>query len=453
MSRCAQSGNHKHTILVRCGRLILVAVLLVLSPSEGFGYAILAHQAIIDVVWETQLKPLLLQKYPDATSEELAAAEAYAYGGSIIQDLGYYPYGNPFFSDLTHYVRSGDFVSALLRDSHDVYEYAFALGALSHCVTDMDGHHIATNRSVPILYPALRKKFGDAVSYEDDPLAHVKTEFGFDVLQVARGHYASPEFHDFVGFEVSQRLLDQAFQETYGLELKNVLVDEDKALNSYRHDVSKLIPKATRIAWSLKSKEIRAAQPGRTHREFLYNLSRADYEMEWGKDYARPSFGEKFLAFLYTLLPKIGPLKVLQLRTPTPETERLFEAGFNTSLESYRHMLAQLRDGNLKLPNANLDIGNKTPPGQYRLNDHAHARLLHELAEQKFQGVTPDIRGEIIDFFAVPGALTDIQKDPKTWERVQSELEQLRHSPLLPGISTKVVEHVPAGSEASVNVR
>ena len=105
-----------------------------------------------------------------------------------------------------------------MRDSRDVYDYAFALGALSHCATDMDGHHIATNRSVPILYPALRKRFGDTVTYEDDPLAHVKTEFGFDVLQVARGHYASPEFHDFIGFEVSQTLLDQAFLETYGLD-------------------------------------------------------------------------------------------------------------------------------------------------------------------------------------------------------------------------------------------
>ena len=451
MSRSVPGGNCKRTIRSWC--LILAVVLLVLSPSKGFSYAILAHQAIIDVVWESQLKPLLLQKYPNAGSEELIAAEAYAYGGSIIQDLGYYPYGNPFFSNLTHYVRSGDFVSALLRDSHDVYDYAFALGALSHCATDMDGHHIATNRSVPILYPALRKKFGDAVTYEDDPLAHVKTEFGFDVLQVARGHYASPEFHDFIGFEVSQTLLDQAFQETYGLELKNVLLDEDKALNSYRHDVSKLIPKATRIAWSLKSKEIQAAQPGRTHREFLYNLSRADYELEWGKDYARPTFSEKFLAFLYRLVPKLGPLKVLQLRTPTPETEKLFESSFNTSLESYRHMLAQLRDGKLKVPNANLDVGNKTPPGQYRLNDHAHARLLHELAMRKFQGVTPDIRGEIIDFFAAPDALGDIKKDAKTWERVQSELEQLRQFPLPAGISTKVAEHAPASTEASVNLR
>jgi hypothetical protein len=237
------------------------------------------------------------------------------------------------------------------------------------------------------------------------------------------------------------------------LELKNVLEDEDKALNSYRRDVSKLIPKATRIAWSLKSKEIQAAQPGRTHREFLYNLSRADYEKEWGKDYARPSISERFLAFLYKLLPKFGPLKVLQLRTPTPETEKLFEASFNTSLESYRHMLGELREGNLKLPNANLDVGNKTLPGQYRLNDHAHARLLHELAKQKFQGVTPDIRDEIIDFFAVPDALSDIKKDAKTWERVQSELEQLRQFPLSVSNPTKVAERVPAGGGTNVIVR
>ena len=203
-----------------------------------------------------------------------------------------------FFSDLTHYVRSGDFVLALLRDSKDLDGYAFALGALSHYAADNDGHLIGVNRAVPLLYPKLKKKYGDSVTYEEDPLAHVKTEFGFDVLEVAQGRYAPDSYHDFIGFGVSVPLLEQAFQETYGLDLKSVLSDEDKVLGSYRHDVSQLLPKATRIAWSLKKDDIMKDQPGMTKKKFLYNLSRASYQKNWGKKYQPPTFGEKFLAFL-----------------------------------------------------------------------------------------------------------------------------------------------------------
>src|SRR6201992_2072148 len=247
--------------LRQVGAAILAASLLAAWPQPTEADSILAHEAIIDAAWNTGLRALLLQRFPDATKEELKDAHAYAYGGAIIQDLGYYPHGSHFFSDLTHYCRSGDFILALLRDSKDLNGYAFALGALSHYAADNDGHSIGTNPSVPILYPKLKKKYGDSVTYEQDPLAHVKTEFGFDVLEVARGRYAPDSYHDFIGFEVSAPLLEQAFQETYGLDLKSVLSDEDKVLGSYRYDVSQLLPKATRIAWSLKKRAILKDQP------------------------------------------------------------------------------------------------------------------------------------------------------------------------------------------------
>src|SRR5216117_1860504 len=290
-------------------RLILVfpiAVLLAV-PAPVYAYAVLSHEAIIDAAWETHIRPLLLKKFPQATEEDLSRAQAYAYGGAIIQDLGYYPYGSHFFSDLTHYVRSGDFILALLRDANDIYEYGFALGAMAHYAADNNGHRIGTNRAVPLLYPHLKKKYGDSVTYEQDKLAHTKTEFGFDVLEVARERFAPDSYHDFIGFEVAQRLLERAFQETYGLELKSVLLDEEKTLTSYRHAVSKLLPKATRIAWHLKKDEIKDDLPGMTKRKFLYNLKRSNFEKEWGKDYKRPSPGERFLAFLYLLLPKWEP--------------------------------------------------------------------------------------------------------------------------------------------------
>jgi len=413
----------KKSTALACG--LLLVLILTWPPSAG-AYSVLSHEAIIDVAWSSHLRPLLLQRFPEATPDELKVAHGYAYGGAIIADMGYYPHGSPLFSDLTHYVRSGDFVMALLRDSNDVNGYAFALGALAHYAADNNGHRIGTNRAVPILYPKLKKKFGDSVSYEKDPLAHVKTEFGFDVLEVAKERYAPDSYHDFIGFQVDSLLLEQAFQETYGLELKSVLTDEEKVLGSFRYDVSTLIPKATRIAWTLKKDEIMKDQPGVTRSQFLYNLKRASFEKNWGKKYTPPTAGERFLAFLYKILPKIGPLRILQLRTPTPETEKMFEASFNATLNSYRTTLDRLRDGQLELPNDNFDVGEATGPGIYHKNDQAHAQLLDALAKQNFAGTSPEIREELLEFFSHTTTTYFTERKPKEWANLQRELGQLK---------------------------
>ena len=420
------------TIKPQFSRFGLMVVYLLIAglarPAPVHAYAVLSHEAIIDAAWETHIKPLLQRKFPQATEEDLSRAQAYAYGGAITQDLGYYPYGSPFFSDLTHYIRSGDFILALLRDAKDIHEFAFALGALAHYAADTDGHRIGTNRAVPILYPDLGKKYGDSVSFQDSRLAHVKTEFGFDVLEIARERYAPDGYHDFIGFEVSRSVLDQAFQETYGLELKDVLVNEDKAINSYRRDVSKLIPKATRIAWHLKKDEIKDDIPDATKKKFLFNLSAANYEHKWGKDYRKPSPGERFLAFLFRLIPKFGPLKILQFRTPTPQTEQMFEASFNATLDRYRELLTRVREDRLDLPNENFDVGESTGPGKYRLNDEAHAKLLDKLSEKSFLGVTPALRAELLQFFGDPGAAYATKRNAKAWAKVQAEIEQLKNT-------------------------
>jgi hypothetical protein len=433
------NGSMNHVFA--CGRAIVLCLLAVTLawPSSLRAYAVLSHEAIIDAVWETHIKPLLLIKFPLATEDDLSRAQAFAYGGAIIQDMGYYPYGNPFFSDLTHYIRSGDFIQALLRDAKDLNEYAFAVGALAHYAADNYGHRLGTNRAVPILYPSLRKKYGDSVSFEDNQLAHVKTEFGFDVLQIAWERYAPDSYHDFIGFEVSRVVLDQAFRETYGLELKDVLLNEDRALNSYRRDVSKLIPKATRIAWSLKEDEIKGDIPDATKKKFLYNLSRANFEREWGKDYHKPSLGERFLAFLYKLLPKYGPLKVLQFKTPTPQTEDMFEASFNATLDRYRELLTNLREGRLDLPNSNFDVGEHTGPGKYRLNDEAHAKLLDKLAENNFASATLEVKSELLHFFAEPDAPYATKHNARAWTKVQTQLQQLKSAAVIsaPGNSAQ----------------
>jgi hypothetical protein len=417
-----------HASGARTIAFLLMLALFLGFPGNAGAYAVLAHEAIVDSAWDTNIRPLLLKRFPSVTPEELKAAHGYAYGGAIIQDMGYYPHGSFFFSDLTHYVRSGDFVTALIRDSKDLNDYAFALGALAHYAADNNGHPIGTNRAVPLLYSKDKKKFGDSITYEQDKLAHVKTEFGFDVLEIAQGRYAPDHYHDFIGFGVSVPLLEQAFRETYGLDLKEVLSSEKKVIESYRHDVSKLLPEATRVAWSLKKDDIQKDQPGITKRRFLYNLSRASYQKNWGKDFQPPTLRERILAFLIKILPKFGPLKVLQLKPPTPEAQRLFEASFNATMSNYRHLLGDLGAGKLDLPNKNFDTGTITPPGNYKLDDKAQAKLLDDLAKEKFTDVPPEMRAELLEYLGHDDAPYAMKNNKKDWNKVEAELDELKNT-------------------------
>src|SRR5215208_6208021 len=115
---------------MRVGAVALaVTVLLGANAPHVHAYSVLSHEANIDALWDSAIQPLLQRRFPRATRDDLLTARAYAYGGSVIQDLGYYPFGSHFFSNLLHYVRTGDFVEAMIRDAGDVNEYAFALGA------------------------------------------------------------------------------------------------------------------------------------------------------------------------------------------------------------------------------------------------------------------------------------------------------------------------------------
>jgi len=409
-----------------CAVLLFLSAVILLPRSSG-AYSVLTHEAIIDSAWDSGIRAALLGRFPEATPEQLRQAHGYAYGGAIIQDMGYYPHGRKFVSDLTHYVRSGDFVEALLRDARDLNEYAFALGALAHYVADNLGHKLGTNVSVPILYPGLAKKYGKVVTYEDDPLAHVKAEFGFDVLEVAKQRYAPDGYRDFIGFGVAQRLFEQAFLETYGLELKSLFDDEDKALGSYRRAVSSWIPKATRVAWAVKKDEIQHDTPGITRKHFLYNLSRTSYERNWGKDYQKPTLMERFLAALYRIMPKIGPLKILTFRTPTPETEQHFEHSFNATLDHYRPLLREVREkGAVHLENDNIDVGDVTPRGAYHLYDATCMELVNKLAAKNFVDASPELRTELLRFFSEPPGPEYARMKKKDREQLDKSVEQLR---------------------------
>jgi len=370
----------------------------------------------------TSFNHCLFSVYPQAGPEDLRRAHSYAYGGSVVQDMGYYPFGNKYFSNLVHYVRTGDFVSALIRESSDVNEYAFALGALAHFISDNDGHP-AVNRSVALSYPKLEKKYGPAVTYEDDPKAHIRTEFGFDMVQVAKNRYTSDRYHDFIGFNIAKAPLERAFLETYGLPLQQVMPDEDLAIGTFRRSVSKIIPEMTRVALISRRKEIVRDTPNFHEKEFLYHLSRTGYQKEWGNGYRRPGFGARVLAVLLKIVPKVGPFKAVAFQIPTTQTEDLYIKSIDKTVDNYGALLREQRAGKLNLADMDCDTGRPTKPGEYSLADKTYARLLGDLVKSDFSQVSPELRQNILSFFADHGAL---QADQKTWRAVSQELEMLK---------------------------
>ena len=414
----------------RVGTLLLIVLM---CSGGSSAYSVLTHEEIVDLLWTDEIQPLLLQRYPGLSEEQITEAHAYAYGGAVIQDLGYYPFGSREFSSLVHYVRSGDFVRELLLESQDVKEYAFALGALSHYASDIAGHP-AVNQAVAIEYPKLRAKFGKSVRYAQDKTAHLKTEFGFDMVQVAKNRYASQHYHDFIGFQVSKPLLERVFPVVYGVELKDVLTHEDLAIGSYRYAVSRLIPQMTQVALQTHKKDLMRETPNFAKRKFLYRLSRSDYEKEWGKDYVKPGLGTRILSTLLRYMPKVGPFKGLAFNSPTPQTEDLYIKSINTTVDQYRTFLQQVRTDSLSLPNCDFDTGNETKPAEYSLTDDTYAKLLGQLSDRKFDLTTAELRDNILHFYSDLSAPVETKKDDAHWHAVLAALDQLKSmAPTLAG--------------------
>ena len=396
-----------------------------LCSSLTSGYSVLTHEQVVDLMWNDQIQPLLQKRFPGATEQDLQKAHAYAYGGCVLQDMGYYPFGNKFFSDLVHYVRSGDFVEALLQDSSDLNEYAFALGALSHYASDNSGHP-TINRVVALEFPKLRKKYGDNVTYADDPKAHIQTEFGFDMVQVAKNRYTSDRYHDLIGFEVSKPLLERAFLETYGLKLEDIFGSVDLAIGSYRRSVSALIPEMTRVALLSRHDVIVKETPNFNKKKFLYHLSRSNYEHEWGTVYRKPGLGSRILAFFLKLIPKVGPFRAVNFKIPTQQTEDMYIKSVNDTVENYSGLIARVKTGKVDLPNRDCDTGLETRAGEYALTDKTYARLIDELASRSSDPLSPALRENVLQFYSDLNAPNATRKDPKAWRKLQDELEQLK---------------------------
>jgi hypothetical protein len=414
-------------------RLMFFAVAAI---SLGFcrpavAYSVLTHEALVDALWANSITPLLRERFPQITTGEIAAARAYAYGGSVIQDLGYYPFGSKLFTNLTHYVRSGDFVEALLHGARTPDEYAFALGALAHYASDNTGHPLGVNRAVPLTYPKLRAKFGDSVLYVDSPARHIMVEFAFDVTQVGAGSYTAQAYKDFIGFEVAKPLLERAFRETYGLDLDDLFLNEDLAIGTYRRAVSTIIPEMTRLAWKDKQDEIRARLPDVDAKRFTFSFTRAEYEKVYGTRYKRPGFLSRVVFALLKLLPKIGPFRPLAFKPLTVDAARLMDGSFAAARDRYHALLSDIdrrreaASGKTAVANTDFDTG-KPPARTYNpLVEETYAQLVDKLAKKRFEGAPSTLRDDLIRHYGTPiaGRVPLTRKEREQDEKARRQLQ------------------------------
>jgi hypothetical protein len=460
----------KITTRLRLSLALLLSLLLLAAQPAG-AYSVLSHEQVVDLAWKSNIVPLLKARYPDLTDDQLKEAHAYAYGGAIIQDIGYYPFGSKLLSDMLHYVRSGDFVTNLLIEAANPDEYAFALGGLAHYTSDAYGHP-AVNRATAKEYPKLHRLFGPVVTYDDDPEAHLQTEFGFDVLEVVQQRYAPEGYHDFIGFQVAKPVFERAFQDTYGVPLNQVLTREDLAISTYRRTISLLLPKMTQVAVTDYGKKLQQAEPTFVPKKLVYRMTRADYQKQWGTSYQRPGFGARMLAFLLRLIPKVGPLKDLSLKVPDADTQKEFLTGMNNVVDHYDASLQTLRsekpdDPQLKLAQLDLDTGKPTEPGEYPLADQTYARVLALLVKPRppapaeastspqkafaaapgassaapgtasaapaQQPVDPAVRQDIEQYFARANR-SKLQLKKKQWSSLSKQLEELKNAPAAPAM-------------------
>lgn len=406
----------------------LLPILFFFIPFFGFGFGVLTHEAIIDALWDKSILPLLKAKYPSSTAEEQKAAHAYAYGGAVCPDMGYYPFGSPLFTNLVHYVRSGDMVDALLRDANNINEYAFALGYLSHYEADNYGHPLATNRSVTLVYPSLRRKYGSVITYADNKISHMRMEFGFDVLQISKGNYASQAYHDFIGFKVDTTVLSKAFFETYGLNINEVFKHKfPLAVESFRWVVANIFPVITKAAWAQKKSDLKEIHSV-TSEKFRFKMHKKEYNKEFGAGYKQPGFFPTLVSLFIRVLPKFGPLRSLKFRAPTALSEKYFDQSFDTIVKHYSSGLQQLKQPTITLRDLDFDTGKPTQMCEYSLADETYREWLLKLKYDKFKNISSSLKANVTGFYQQIDAQKNIKYSKKCKELFDA-LHDLEQSP------------------------
>ena len=378
------------------------------SALNTQAYSVQTHQELVDLAWTDSIRPLLLAKFPGATEEQLREAHAYAYGGSAVQDMGYYPFGKQFFSNLTHYVRSGDFVAWLLSNAHSLDEYAFAVGALSHYVGDSIGHSEAINPATGIEFPKLAHAFGPSVTYDESPHSHIRTEFAFDIAELSDGDFPSAAYMRYIGFSVPRKFLEEAFLETYGFDIHEVLGRAHPALRSYRTSVRSFIPGFAEAVVVLHRHQFPPHADSEADRIFRERLARTTYERHWKHTQRGPGVKAHLLAIFVFLVPKIGGASDLAIKIPNPQTYEWYQSSVNRAVDHFRDLLSRLRNArdDMKLANIDLDTGDLVKRGEYPLADATYALLLERLTSRPDRVIPADTKQNIMEYYGTI-AITD----------------------------------------------
>ena len=417
------SFSHK-AIQAISKQVFILTLIAFLFSSTARAYSLLTHEAIVDVSWEKTIEPLLLERYPQATAEQLLEAHSYAYGGAIMPDIGYSPFGSMIYTDFVHNVRTGDYISAMLEEAGDLNELAFALGSLAHYTADNYGHMLGTNAAVPLVYPKMKARFGKTVTYADDHKSHSRIEFAFDVLQTARGNYATKAYHDFIGFNISRTLVRKAFYRTYGLDVNDVFGNMAVAISTFRWTIKFLLPNIVRTAWAKKKDELKKVGPDPGSRRFSYRMKNRTYYHEFGKDHQKAGILPTVLAVIVPILPKMGPLSKLRFKAPSPEIEKLFIKSFDSTLVNFDRAVEAFHNGNTQLVNRTLDTGHPTVYGDYSIADKNYQDFLMMLYKGKFEHLNPPIKSNLMAFYAAhPKPLN--KKERLNWKEISAALMML----------------------------
>ena len=409
----------------------VTAVLLLLSARSTPAYSLLTHEQLIDLTWQDSIQPLLLRRFPHLTSAQLVEARSYAYGGCVIQDIGYYPFGDAFYSDLTHYVRPGDFIVNLLREARNADELAFAIGALSHYIGDTIGHPEATNVAVPVVFPELGRRFGPSVSYAEGEHQHVRTEFAFDIDEIAHGRLAPYHYLQHIGLNVPVDQLSRAFYDTYGIS-EDFTQRRGRRVNvsGYRFATRTLIPRFAFAVTLLHRKHLPPDSNSPQFLELQQRIQQVSQSEDWQRYRHKAGIGTHSLAALVWVLPKFGPLSILAVKGPTADTEEQYVHSVLDSMLALQTAVNRLGRAHETLRNLDLDTGQPTRPGRYRLADDTYADLLRHLAADPKASVPPGLKQEVNAFYADPNAPIATRRNPRRWAQVQADLKTLQGMPV-----------------------
>jgi hypothetical protein len=409
---------------------VFMLMLLLACTRPAGAYSVLTHEEIIDLTWTDSIQPLLLHRFPNLTPEQLRQAHAYAYGGCLIQDMGYYPFGKPSFSDLLHYVRTGDFIEALFRESKDQNDVAFSIGALSHYLGDTIGHPGAVNLAVGKSFPELSAKYGPNVNFAEGEHQHVRAEFAFDVNDITKHRLAPERYLNHIGFAIPIPLLARAFYDTYGLDLAKVLHNSHPKLRGYRYAVRSLLPRVAYAETLLYRKRMPPDVPSPALDEFNKEIAALSTANNWDSYRTHAGIGTHLLAGFIFILPKVGALSDLSLAGPTPAAEQDYVNSLMHTTDVFRKTLAAASRSE-DMPNLDLDTGKLVNPGTYSLEDYTYANLLHAMASEPATPIPFGVKRDLLVYFADPAKAKYLQRKPAMLDEVKADL------PILDTISTK----------------